>query len=295
MRDLQTVQIQGFDIKYSVRGSGAPLIFLHNGGSSHRIWDSQIKYFEKHYQVFAPDFPGYGESDKHNKPYPHALYLKFLEGFIEHFNLKEVTLVGHCLGSSIAYNYALKHNTRVSALVLFNILTDKTLTAGELQSVVKLGGFLPALVKGISWSSPIIHFPRWMRKLFVTMQLQHPTDVTPELLNHLQELYRDTRQLRSLNQILLDLASFAIPEQSQAGAKLPPMMMLWSQHNKVLPLSSGLELAEQLSPDRFEVIPDTGHLCMCERPDQVNDLLNDFLRNESATESVATLANQTAV
>lgn len=54
------------DMAYSVAGSGTPLVFLHalRPGNSSAEWEDNFEAFARDYTVYAPDFLGWGLSDK---------------------------------------------------------------------------------------------------------------------------------------------------------------------------------------------------------------------------------------
>ena len=49
-------------IHFIKKGQGPNLIFLHNGGGFHEIWEKQIDFFSKKYTCYAIDLMGFGES-----------------------------------------------------------------------------------------------------------------------------------------------------------------------------------------------------------------------------------------
>jgi len=68
-------------------------------------------------------------------------------------------------------------------------------------------------------------------------------------------------------------------------------MLVWGTANRILPYSQSESVQRSLQPDRFEVLEGAGHVCMQERPEQVNVLLADFLdlaRLDAATRTCAT-------
>ena len=46
---------QGYKVFYVEAGKGDPMVFLHNGGTSHRIWENQLRHFSRKYHVYAMD------------------------------------------------------------------------------------------------------------------------------------------------------------------------------------------------------------------------------------------------
>jgi pimeloyl-ACP methyl ester carboxylesterase len=60
------VEVKGLRIHYLTAGTGTPVLLLHGGGtdSASLSWRLTIEPLADYFRVFAPDWPGYGESDK---------------------------------------------------------------------------------------------------------------------------------------------------------------------------------------------------------------------------------------
>jgi len=56
--------VNGVRIYYRIAGSGSPLILLHGSPLTSRSWLRLMPTLAKTYTVVAPDFRGYGQSDK---------------------------------------------------------------------------------------------------------------------------------------------------------------------------------------------------------------------------------------
>jgi haloalkane dehalogenase len=75
------------------------------------------------YRIIAVDFIGFGKSDKRPDIDPETAYAvaaqtRYLTRFIEHLDLKDLTLVLQDLGSVAGLDFARKHTERVAKLVL---------------------------------------------------------------------------------------------------------------------------------------------------------------------------------
>lgn len=85
-RSLSTYRWRGFDIAYTEAGDPAApdLVLLHGinaAGSSHEF-RYVIDELAEEYHVIAPDFPGFGHSDRPPLLYSGALYVTFIRDFI---------------------------------------------------------------------------------------------------------------------------------------------------------------------------------------------------------------------
>lgn len=96
---------------YTAGNAGTPVIFLHGGGidSASLSWEEIIPPFSEGFQVFAPDLPGFGKSEKPDVTYSPDFYVDFLQKFIDQQGLQTVHLVGLSLGGGIAIRYSLLH------------------------------------------------------------------------------------------------------------------------------------------------------------------------------------------
>lgn len=107
------------DIAYIDEGYGyETLIFIHGLGSNMGAWVKNIGYLSHSFRCIALDLPGYGQSSSGNFPYSMHYYAQIIKEFIEEFDLKHVTLVGHSMGGQIALTLALMGYDKVKKIVL---------------------------------------------------------------------------------------------------------------------------------------------------------------------------------
>jgi len=104
-------------------GSGAPLILLHSGGTSWHDWEAIMPELSRHYTVYAPDFPGCGNSQELIGVHNIQSYTDFVEGFISVIGLtgKKVNIMGMSFGGMTALNFSLAHPDQVNSLILLEV------------------------------------------------------------------------------------------------------------------------------------------------------------------------------
>src|SRR5215467_7617843 len=94
-----------------------PLVFLHGAGG-HTGWMAFLDELSQHYEVFAPEHPGFGQSD--DPPWLDEIgdlaffYLDFLHAL----GLDRVHLIGTSLGGWIAAELAVRNTSRLATLTL---------------------------------------------------------------------------------------------------------------------------------------------------------------------------------
>lgn len=100
--------------------SAIPLLFLHGIPVDHTLWDGVIDALGPNYRVVAPDFLGFGKSDKPlDIEYKLETYTKMIEELTDALHLDSFVIVAMDLGLMAGLNYWVKHPGRVKGLILF--------------------------------------------------------------------------------------------------------------------------------------------------------------------------------
>jgi pimeloyl-ACP methyl ester carboxylesterase len=276
---MSTFKFRGHEVFFRREGTGAPMVFLHNGGTSHRTWEPLIERYAADHDVIAPDMLGFGRSEHPKIEYSLDLYVDMLGALLDELGLEEVTLLGNCMGAATVLRYAAQHPERVEAVVAVNVLTDRTAAGAGLRPLLWITRRSRRAAYALAALSARIPTPRPIaaastRKMLFT----HPDRVSPELLDHLRDANRDPDQMRVLFSIGEHIESFAGLEQRPDGV---PLCVIWGEDNKMLSAKDGAQLCSALQPDREVVIPDSGHLVILERPEEVAAAIDAFLAEHS--------------
>jgi pimeloyl-ACP methyl ester carboxylesterase len=98
------------------KGSGPEaIVFLHDGLSTHRIWDAQWSHFGTKYHVIRYDRRGYGKSCAPTQKFSDMVDL---ENLLDARKVEKATFIASSAGGDLALRYTIKHPERVKALVL---------------------------------------------------------------------------------------------------------------------------------------------------------------------------------
>jgi len=108
--------VNGVQIYYRIAGNGSPLILLHGSPLTSRSWLRLMPTLAKTYTVVAPDFRGYGQSDKPETGYEVQTMVEDLRQLLDQLSIKSANFVGHYLGGVVGYVYAAEHRDQVSQL-----------------------------------------------------------------------------------------------------------------------------------------------------------------------------------
>ncbi|MBT6274181.1 MAG: alpha/beta hydrolase [Chromatiales bacterium] len=106
-------------LNYRRLGTGPSLVLQHGflGGSGY--WEPQFAMFGRHFNVVAPDLPGFAGSA--GSPVPDTLegFAAALVGLLDQLGVERTMLLGHSMGSMVSLQIALDYPERVDRLVLY--------------------------------------------------------------------------------------------------------------------------------------------------------------------------------
>lgn len=115
----ETMTVAGLQTNVLREGRGEPLILLHGLGASSYSWRYAVPELAKHYEVFAPDLPGFGRTDK---PWDfdysiHGLHTWILK-FMDHNGIKSARFAGNSMGGVLSLWTAMEAPARVERMAL---------------------------------------------------------------------------------------------------------------------------------------------------------------------------------
>jgi 2-hydroxymuconate-semialdehyde hydrolase len=254
------VSVDGVRVHYLRRGRGAPLLLLHGFtvGSSRLTYGPSLEPLSEHFDVIAPDLPGYGFSGTPDTLYTTADYVRFVVGFLDALGLEKVNLVGFSKGGAIALGVGLEHPERVRKLLL--------VSAYALNRWVTLP-FLPYLALRTPWL--IRFFWRSLRRSrrLLPWYLKHvifgdARAVTEQLLDEVREpLSREGSEAAFIAWLRGELGMFHYATDYSRRLKelRVPTLFLHGTRDLVVPVQ-GARRASKLAPNaELKLVRRCGH------------------------------------
>lgn len=134
MADSGFLEVDGGRIYYEVEGEGQPLLLIHGGLGTLRMWDGQVPAFAERYRVIRYDTRGLGRTETEEVEYSErddALAV------LDHLDAPSAYVVGQSRGGIFGLDLVLEAPERVDAFV--------SVASG-------VGGYQPELPEG--WEKP---------------------------------------------------------------------------------------------------------------------------------------------
>ncbi len=272
------VQLDGLRLHYLRAGqSGSPVLLLHGGGidSASLSYGPSLPLIAREHRVWAPDLPGYGESDTPRVTYTTEYYVGIVERFMEAMSLASASLVGVSLGGAITLGLALQAPARVEKLVLVD--------SHGLGREVPYGCLGVALVRAplvdeLTYAA--LRRSRALTRWSLEALLHNRRAVTPELVDETYRLMKQPRAGEAWHSFQLsDLTLQGIRTNYTGRLRevKAPTLLLHAERDNLVPLAWA-ERAQRLMPNaRLVVAPDSGHWLPREDPEWFSRQVLAFL------------------
>ncbi len=275
MDDMQYLELHGERVAYQDAGDGEALLLIHGMAGSSDTWRDVIPQLAKHFRVIAPDLLGHGQSDKPRGDYSLGAFAASLRDLLDELGVARATIIGQSLGGGIAMQFAYQHRDRCERVVLIGSggLGPDLSWALRLLSAPGAEFVLPVITP-----QPILTAGNKIKSLLSSAGVQSPRGA------EMWSAYTSLSDRATRNAFLRTLRS-VVDYRGQAVSALNklhltaqmPVMFIWGDRDKIIPVSHGYAAHEALPGSRLEILPGLGHFPHVESPTQVVELLEDFI------------------
>ncbi|HVU05386.1 MAG TPA: alpha/beta hydrolase [Polyangiaceae bacterium] len=267
------VKANGVRLRVAMSGEGPPVVLLHGLFMDKRTWDAAGTLLSKDFHVVAPDFPGFGDSEKppiERFSYDVAAFAEVVADLYAGLDLGRAAVVGHGLGGAVAITLAARHPELVSRLVLVDALCfDEKL---DLRRRVALLPVVGGFVLKQLWNRATF------RAVFRSTTSRGRSGLSLEQVDRYYDSFNGPSSRGSA------LATLRATVDTRNVAALTariaaPTLVVWGRADRLLPAGLGQRLSRQIRGAGFELM-DTGHAPHEERPDEFAGIVSRFLRSE---------------
>ena len=116
-----TATVNGIQLHYVIGGKGDPVVLLHGWPETWYEWHKVMPALAKNYTVIAPDLRGLGDSSKPPTGYDGKTVAEDIHQLVTKLGFNSIYLVGHDIGTWVAYPYASAHPTEVKGLAILEV------------------------------------------------------------------------------------------------------------------------------------------------------------------------------
>ena len=126
--------VNGIQMHYVIGGQGDPIVLLHGWPETWYEWRHVMPALAKNYTVIVPDLRGLGDSSKPLTGYDGKTVAEDIHQLVGKLGFKTIFLVGHDIGTLVAYSYAAAHPTEVKKLAVMDFTIPGFAPAGKMPT-----------------------------------------------------------------------------------------------------------------------------------------------------------------
>jgi len=265
------VHSPGEYLHYQVKGNGPhKVVLLHGFAASLHTWDDLIPLFPPNkFTLHLLDLKGHGGSSKAATGDYSALHnARIITAYIRTYGLIDVTIIGHSFGGLVGLLSAID-TPAVTRLILIG-------SPGFPQKIPRFMRLLRLPFIGPLLMSVIPAEMIAQRGLETAFHRQER--ITGELIERYAAGYRPKGSARALAGTVRHIVP---PNAEKLIARYytlsMPVLLLWGEHDRIVPMWQAEQLQQHLSASRLVMIPDCGHNPHEERPEETFAIIGDFL------------------
>jgi pimeloyl-ACP methyl ester carboxylesterase len=253
---VSAATVDDIKIYSSTTGKGpGTVILVHGWTCDSSSWQFQVPELSKDYRVITLDLPGHGQSGSpEDGVLSMDLFARAVEAVRAEAKADRVALAGHSMGAAVILQYARMYPQHVAALVS----VDGLVTGFESSKAPPFNAEQFAGPEGMKMREGMI------RGMFSTLTTE---DMQKHILSMMLAAPPSTAS--GAMKAIMD------PALWQEGVIPQPLLGIYAGNSALGPDPEQLKI--RFPNLEFEIIPDTGHFLMIEKPEEFNRLLKSFL------------------
>jgi pimeloyl-ACP methyl ester carboxylesterase len=276
-----TASVNGIQMHYVIGGHGDPVVLLHGWPETWYEWHKVMPALAKNYTVVAPDLRGLGDSSKPPTGYDGKTLAEDIHQLVGKLGFKTIFLVGHDIGTQVAYSYAAAHPSEVKRLAVMDL---------------PIPGFTPPQLEGKIWWFVFHQTPNVPEALVQGKEMMYlswfyhgltynSAAITQAAINEYVSHYSAPGAMRAGFEHYRAFPQDAIQNQNYSKTKLTmPVLALGGGYLPTfggnITMSAVIYGMKILAQNAQGItVPNSGHFIPEEQPDFVVDLLFKFFRN----------------
>jgi len=262
-------------LHYQDEGKGPPLLLIHGFATSTYTWRYIAPALAHDHRVIAVDLKGFGQSDKpFDERYSVFDQADLLAQLIVDKDLRNLALVGHSFGGGVALLLALRADPRLKGRISKLVLLDTIAYPQNVPVFFRLLDVPVVSQLGFSMVPPEVQTMVALRIAYFNNSKIDPDEV---------ETYAAPLKTAAGKHAIIHSARQIVPDglaelsEHYKSIKLPTLI-LWCDHDRIVPLGVGLKLRRALPNSTFRLVEDCGHMPQEEQPEATLQLIKAFLR-----------------
>jgi pimeloyl-ACP methyl ester carboxylesterase len=255
---------------HSRSGSGPPLVLLHPGGTSWRIWTPLLPALAAQRDVFAPTLAGHiGGPPLPGGRVHFELFADIVERQLDEQDIGVADIAGNSIGGATAFELARRGRARrVVAIAPMGQQTDAQ--AHRLVSGIPRAH--RAARRSRAAVMPALALAPARRRVLAPM-MAHGDRLTPAMARHIVRAYTWCEASQIMDMQAPDGSYAQVERAAEIHA---PTLLVWGDRDRTATRDQMDRYLMQLPDARLVEIPDAGHFPQLDEPEYVAELILQF-------------------
>jgi len=255
-------------------GAGPAVVLIHGFGDTGDMWGPLAQDLAKTHLVIVPDLRGMGHSSKAASGYDKKSQAVDIRAVVTALKQDKTAVVGHDIGTMVAYAYAASYPDKVDKLVVMDAPVpgiapwDQIILWPALWHFNAGGPDFERLVAG----RERIYLDRFWNEFAGT-----PSKIDEATRRHYAELYSQPGAMRAAFAQFNAIAQKDVADNIELSKTKLTMPVLAIGGEKSFGENMAIVMRNAATNVRGEVVPDAGHWLMEESPDATVALIGGFL------------------
>jgi len=283
--------VNGIRLHYAHSGSGQLIMFLHGFPEYWEMWKAQLEEFGRDHLAVAPDMRGFNLSSKPSevKQYRQKYLVEDIRQLAESLGHKKFVLVAHDWGGAVAWIFAMFYPQYLDKLVIINsphpAVFERELRENPQQR--RASSYMLLFRSSGAEARLSENDYSWLLNMAFGEMIKNGVLKDGDIRGYKKAwsqpgaLTGGLSYYRAASVEALEDPGEAVKKPALAGA-LPkiniPVLVIWGEKDTALLTGCTRGMDEYVTQLSIKRVPDASHWVVREKPQLVNSLIREFLK-----------------
>ena len=271
--ELTEVRAAGLSVALAGDESAPPLVLLHGLAERKQVFSWLMPLLAPQLRAVAIDLPGFGASPPlAGGGFDLGVVCERVEAAIAELGLERPAMLGHSLGGGVTVRYAAERPGSLRAVVL--VAPAGLIASGAVRPSWRRPRLHALGRVALRAAIPLIASRRRLRERAFARVVGDPASLDADLA---RELMMGAAEGRSTPAAGIEIVYAGL--RDRLAALTLPALVVWGARDHVVSPRYAEPLRDALPDGRLLLLPDAGHVPMCERPAEVASALLELVQS----------------
>lgn len=273
----RTYAWDGGRVAYTESGAGRPLVLLHSHNAAASSYEMRraFREFEVDHHVYAPDLPGYGMSERRDRPYLAQTYIRFIHDFLEEVVGEPAAVIASSVTAAQAMAGAAEDDTLFKALIAVSPTGLSQTKADAPPGSRILGAIFSVPVWGQALFNAITS-RRGLRSFETKHVFYNPWNVTHAMIDYAWDTSHQPNAIYAPDSFLA--GALWADARATYHEVACPLLAVWGDHDTINPYGDSAPLLGSNPRAQVSIITQSGATPHDEQPAEFAKVVRQFLQ-----------------